>query len=88
MKLFLNLDQWFRRKCCFKVYFIRISGSLFAQQSVIICAILVEGIYLEFWQPSCLVELTIYAILKEGIMGYIHAKFYEPRTSGSGEDVV
>ena len=30
---------------------------------------------------------TIYAILKESIMGNIHIKLYEIRTSGSGEDV-
>ena len=31
---------------------------------------------------------TIYAILKEGIMGNTHVKLYEIRTSGSGGDVV
>ena len=31
---------------------------------------------------------TIYAILKEGIMGSIHVKLYEIRISGSGEDVI
>ena len=31
---------------------------------------------------------TIYAILKEGIIGNIHVKLYEIRTSGSGGDVV
>ena len=30
---------------------------------------------------------TIYAILKEGIMGSIHVKLYEIRTSGSGDVV-
>ena len=30
---------------------------------------------------------TIYAILKEGIMGNIHMKFYEILTSSSGGDV-
>ena len=30
---------------------------------------------------------TIYAILKEGIMGNIHVKLYEIRTSGSGDVV-
>ena len=44
--------------------------------------------YLELWWPSCSVEGTIYAILKEGIMGNIHVKLYEIRTSGSGGDVV
>ena len=31
---------------------------------------------------------TIYAILKESIMGNIHVKLCEIRTSGSGKDVV
>ena len=31
---------------------------------------------------------TIYAILKEDIMGNINVKLYEIRTSGSGGDVV
>ena len=31
---------------------------------------------------------TIYAILKEGIMGNIHVKLYKICTTGSGEDVV
>ena len=31
---------------------------------------------------------TIYAILKEGIMGNIHVKLYEIRTSGSGDVVL
>ena len=31
---------------------------------------------------------TINAILKEGIMGKIHEKLYEIRTSGSGGDVI
>ena len=31
---------------------------------------------------------TIYAILKEGIMGKIHVKYYEIWTSGSGGDVI
>ena len=30
---------------------------------------------------------TIYAILKEGIMGNIHVKLYEIKTSGSGDVV-
>ena len=30
---------------------------------------------------------TIYAILEEGVMGNIHVKLYEIRTSGSGGDV-
>ena len=30
----LNLDQWFRRKCCLKVFLIWSSGSSFVQRSV------------------------------------------------------
>ena len=44
--------------------------------------------YLEFWWPSCSVEQTIYAILKEDIVGNIHVKLYENWTSGSEGDVV
>ena len=43
------------------------------------------------WSSSCpLVQSskTIYAILKEGIIGLIHVKLYEIWTSGSGGDVV
>ena len=43
-EIILNLDQWFRRKCCLKVFLIWISDSPFVQQSVTISAILVEGI--------------------------------------------
>ena len=43
-EIILNLDQWFRRKCRLKDFLIWISGSPFVQQSVTICAILVEGI--------------------------------------------
>ena len=38
--------------------------------------------------PPVLWSGTIYTILKEGIMGNIHVKLYEIRTSGSGGDVV
>ena len=38
--------------------------------------------------PPVLWSETIYAILKEGIMGNIHVKLYEIRTSGSGGNVV
>ena len=31
---------------------------------------------------------TIYATLKEGIMGNIHVKLYEIRTGGSGGNVI
>ena len=64
-EIILNLDQWFRRKCYLKVFFIWSSGDLPVQ-----------------WSK------TIYAILKEGIIGNIHVKLYEIRTSGSGGDVV
>ena len=43
-EIILNFDQWFRRKCCFKVFLIWSSGSPFVQRSVTICAILVRGI--------------------------------------------
>ena len=33
-------------------------------------------------------SVPIYAILKESIIGNIHVKLYEKRTSGSGGDVV
>ena len=44
MKLFLNLYQWFRRKCHLNVFLIWSSGSPFVKQSKTICAILVAGI--------------------------------------------
>ena len=43
-EIIFNLDQWFRRKCCLKVYLIWSSGSPFVQWSITICVILVEGI--------------------------------------------
>ena len=43
-EIILNLDQWFRRKCCLKLFLIWSSGGPFVQWSVTICAILVEGI--------------------------------------------
>ena len=43
-EIILNLDQWFMRKCCLKVFLIWSSGSPFVQRSVTICANLVEGI--------------------------------------------
>ena len=43
-EIILNLDQWFRRKCRLKVFLIWSSVSPFVQQSVTICAILVEDI--------------------------------------------
>ena len=44
--------------------------------------------YLELWWPSCSMERNHLEMLKEGIMGKIHVKLYEIRTSGSGADVV
>ena len=41
-EIILNLDQWFSRKCCLKAFLIWSSGSPVFQQSVTICAILVE----------------------------------------------
>ena len=41
-EIILNLDHWFRRKCCLKVFLIWSSGSPFVQQSINICAILVK----------------------------------------------
>ena len=38
--------------------------------------------------PPAQWSATIYAILKEGIMGNIHVKLYEIWTCGSGGDVV
>ena len=43
-EIILNLDQWFRRECCLKVFLICSSGSPFVQRSGTICAFLVEGI--------------------------------------------
>ena len=43
-EIILNLDQWFRGKCRLKVFLIWISGSPIVQQSITICAILVEDI--------------------------------------------
>ena len=39
-----NLDQWFRSRCCLKIFLIWSSGGPFVQQSGTICAIIVEGI--------------------------------------------
>ena len=38
--------------------------------------------------PPVWCSKTVYAILKEGIMGNINVKLYGIRTSGSGGDVV
>ena len=40
----LDLDHWFRRKCCLNVFLIWSFGSPLVQRSLTICAILVEGI--------------------------------------------
>ena len=41
-----------------------------------------------YGRPPVQWSKTIYAILKESIMGNIHVKLYEIWTSGSGGDVV
>ena len=43
-EIILNLDQWFRRRCIFKIFLIWSSGDHFVQPSGNSCAILVEGI--------------------------------------------
>ena len=43
-EIILNLDQWFRRRSCLKIFLIWSSDSPFVQQNGTICAILVEGI--------------------------------------------
>ena len=42
--IILNLDKWFRRRCCLKIFLIWRSGSPFVQRSEPIHAIYVEGI--------------------------------------------
>ena len=43
-EIILNLNQWFRRRSCLKIFLIWSSGSPFVQRSGTICAILVEGL--------------------------------------------
>ena len=43
-EIILNVNQWFRGKCCLKVFLIWSSGSPFVQRSITICEILVGGI--------------------------------------------
>ena len=43
-EIILNLDQWFKRRCCLKIFLIWSSGGSFVQRSGTICAILVEDI--------------------------------------------
>ena len=43
-EIILNLDHWLRRRFVLKIFLIWSSGGLFAQQSEIICVILVESI--------------------------------------------
>ena len=43
-EIILNLDKWFRRRNCLKIFLIWSSVSPFVQQSRITCAILEEGI--------------------------------------------
>ena len=63
-KFISNLGQWFRRRCCLKIFLIWSSGG-----------------------PPIQCSRTIYALLKEGIMGNIYLKLYEICTSGSGDVV-
>ena len=55
-EIIFNLDQWFKRRCCLKIFLIWSSGASPVQW----------GTYPVQWSR------TIYAILKEGIMGNIH----------------
>ena len=43
-EIILNVNPWFGRKCCLKVFLMWSSGSPFVQRSITICEILVEGI--------------------------------------------
>ena len=43
-KIILNFDQWFRRRCCLKIFLIWSSGGPFVQPSRTVCAILEKGI--------------------------------------------
>ena len=43
-EIFLNLDQWIRRRCSLKTFLISSSGGPFVRQSKTICAILLECI--------------------------------------------
>ena len=43
-EVILNLDQWFRRRCHFKIFLIWSSGSPFILRSGTICSVLLEGI--------------------------------------------
>ena len=43
-EIILNLDQWFRRKCRLKIFFIWSSGGPFVQRRGTVCTTLVEGI--------------------------------------------
>ena len=44
MNFFLNFDQWFKRKCCLKIFLIWSSDSPFVQWSETIFVILLDGI--------------------------------------------
>ena len=43
-EIILNLDQWFRKKFCLKIFLIQRSSGPFVQRSGTICAVFVEGI--------------------------------------------
>ena len=43
-EIILNLDEWFRERCCSKIFLICSSGAPLFGRSGTICATLVEGI--------------------------------------------
>ena len=43
-EIILNLDQWFRKKCCLKAFVIYSSGGPFVQQNGTSCVVLDKGI--------------------------------------------
>ena len=43
-EIIFNLDQWFKRRCCLKIFLIWSSGGPVVQRNGTMCAILVEGI--------------------------------------------
>ena len=47
-EVIMNLDQWFRRRCCLKIFLILSSGGPFVEWNGTICAILVKGIMILF----------------------------------------
>ena len=62
--------------------------ALHPKSTAMVMADVQEEIFWSSGDPSVQWSGTIYAILKEGIIGEIHVKLYEIWTSGSGGDVV